>query len=111
MQETTLWSVTVPRVMSIYAVSVFVVLWAGFAVALLVGREWLDVIWVCALALPPLPRILVWVLFLPIMCGLWVWQSTWPALLRLLGFAGIAAWTLLAASSLMKAFARSAPAG
>jgi hypothetical protein len=111
MQESTLWSVTVPRAMSIYAVSVFAVLWAGLAVAFLVNRDWLDVIWVWALGLPLLLRILVWLLFLPIMCALWILQSSWPIALRLLGFAGIGAWTLLAASSLLKAFVRSAPAG
>jgi hypothetical protein len=92
--------------MSIYANLIFVVLWVGFVIALVVGREWLDILWEWARALPPLPRIIVWVLFLPIMVALWIWESSWPALVRLAGFAGIAAWTLLAASSLYKAFGR-----
>ena len=104
MRDASVWSVAVSRAMSIYANLVFVVLWVGFVIALLVNPVWLDILWDSAQGLPPLPRIVVWVLFLPIMVGLWTWESSWPALVRLLGFAGIAAWTLLAASSLYKAF-------
>ena len=42
MGESTFWDVTVPRVMSTYAVVIFAVLWIGFAAALIVDREWLD---------------------------------------------------------------------
>jgi len=108
MRDTSFWSVAVPRAMSIYANLIFVVLWVGFVIALAVNQEWLDVLWNWAQALPSLPRIIVWVLFLPVMVGLWIWQSSWPALVRLMGFAGIAVWTLVAASSLFKAFSRSA---
>jgi hypothetical protein len=44
------------------------------------------------------------VLFLPIMVGLWIWESSWPTLGRLVGFTGIVAWTLLAVYSLFKYF-------
>jgi hypothetical protein len=37
----------------------------------------------------------VWVLFLPVMAGLWIWETTWPVLLRLLLVGGLAAWNLL----------------
>ena len=52
--------------------------------------------------MPPVAEIIVWVLVLPIMVGLWIWESSWPALVRLLGFAGIVAWTLLAVSSFLR---------
>jgi len=42
-------------------------------------------------------------LFLPIMVGLWIWESSWPALGNLLGFAGIVGWTLLAVSGFLRA--------
>ena len=42
--------------------------------------------------------------FYPIMLGLWIWESSWPVLGRLVGFTGIVAWTLMAVSSLYKAF-------
>jgi hypothetical protein len=90
--------------MTIYANVIFVMLWVGFVIALVVNREWLDVLWNWAQALPLVPKIIVWVLFLPIMVGLWVWESSWPALVRLGGFAGIVAWTLLAVSSVFRVF-------
>jgi hypothetical protein len=90
--------------MSIYANVIFVVLWIGFVTALAVNRELLDVLWNWVQALPMAPKIIVWVMILPIMVGLWVWESSWPVLGGLLGFAGIFAWTLLAVSSLYKAF-------
>lgn len=104
MNETSFWSDTVPRAISIYAIVIFVVLWVGFAIALVVNREWLDLLWNWVRALPSVAEIIVWVLFLPIMVGLWIWESSWPALVRLVGFAGIVAWTLLAVSGLLRAF-------
>lgn len=104
MKASTFWDVTVPRVMTIYANAVFVVLWVGFIIALAANREWLDAVWNWAQALPLIPKIIVWVLFLPIMVGLWVWESSWSTFGRLVGFAGIVGWTLLAVSSIFKYF-------
>jgi len=104
MRDSLFWDVIVPRVMGTYANLIFLVLWVGIITALLVNREWLDMLWNWAQALPIVPRIIVWVLFLPIMVGLWIWESTWPILGRLVGFAGIVAWTLLAAYSLIRDF-------
>jgi len=104
MNETSFWSDTVPRAISIYAIVIFVVLWVGFAVALLVNRGWLDLLWNWVCALPSVAEVIVWVLFLPIMVGLWIWEASWPALVRMVGFAGIVAWTLLAVSGLLRAF-------
>jgi len=102
MSDSTFWDVTVPRVMGAYANAIFLVLWVGFVTALVLNREWLDVLWNWTQALPLIPRIIVWVLFLPILVGLWIWESTWPVLGRLVGFAGILAWTLLAVYSLIR---------
>jgi hypothetical protein len=78
-------------------------LWIGFAIALAVNLEWLDLLWTWVQTLPSLVQIIVWVLFLPIMVALWIWQSSWPFLVRLLAFAGIVGWTLLAVSSFWRA--------
>lgn len=104
MSDSTFWDVTVPRVLGTYANVIFLVLWVGFIAALVVNREWLDVLWNWAQALPIVARIIVWVLFLPILVGLWIWESTWSVLGRLVGFAGIVAWTLLAVYSLIRDF-------
>lgn len=104
MRDSVFWDVTVPRVMSTYASTVFVVLWVGFTIALIVNRGWLDLLWGWVQALPSAPRIIVWVIFLPVMVGLWIWSSSFSTLGNLLGVAGLIAWTLLALSSLIKAF-------
>ena len=98
MRDSPFWSVTVPRVLSTYAIVIFAMLWVGFAIALVVNREWLDMLWNWVQALPSVAEIIVWVLFLPIMVGLWIWESSWPALVRLLAFAGIVGWTLIPVS-------------
>jgi hypothetical protein len=104
MTDSKFWEVTVPRVMSTYAVVIFAVLWIGFAVAFLVDPGWLDTLWNWVRALPLLVEIIVWVLFLPIMVGLWIWESSWPAFARWLGFAGIMGWTVLALYSFLRNF-------
>jgi hypothetical protein len=104
LSDSTFRDVTVPRVLGTYANVIFLVLWVGFITALVVNREWLDVLWNWAQALPMVARIIVWVLFLPILVGLWIWESTWPVLGRLVGFAGILGWTLLAVYSLIRDF-------
>jgi hypothetical protein len=76
--------------------------WGMFAIALVVNREWLDLLWNWVRALPSVVEIIVWVLFLPITVGLWIWESSWPALVRLSGFAGIVVWTLLAVYSFFR---------
>jgi len=103
MSDSSFWNVTVPRVLSTYAIVIFAMLWVGLAIALVVNREWLDLLWNWVQALPSVAEIIVWVLFLPIMVGLWIWESSWPDLVRLLAFAGIVGWTLLAVSSFMRA--------
>lgn len=104
MRDTTFWDVTVPRAMTIYANAVFVLLWVGFILALVLNQEWLDVAWARVQALPLVPRIFVWVLFLPVLVGLWIWESSWSTPGRLMGFAGIIFWTFLAISSIFKHF-------
>jgi hypothetical protein len=104
MTDSSPWGDRITRTLTIYANLVFVVLWVGFVVALIVNREWLDVAWAWTQALPLLPRIVVWVLFLPGLVGLWIWESSWPAAARLVGLAVIVGWTLLAARSWLKVF-------
>jgi hypothetical protein len=103
MRDTSFWNDTFPRLLSTYAIVIFTVLWVGFAVALVVNPEWLDLLWNWVRALPSVAEIIVWVAFLPIMVGLWIWESSWPALVRLLAFAGIIVWTLLAVASFLRA--------
>jgi hypothetical protein len=110
MRETGFWNDILSRSLTIYANLIFVMLWVGFVIALVVNRKWLDEIWIWAQALPLVSKIIVWVLFLPIMVGLWIWESSWPTLGRVLGLTGIVVWTLLAVYSLLKYLGRSTQA-
>ncbi|MFC2023223.1 hypothetical protein ACFLT5_00625 [Chloroflexota bacterium] len=102
MRDSSFSSATAARVLSTYAIVIFVMLWVGFAIALVVNREWLDLLWNWVRALPTVAEIIVWVFLLPIMVGLWIWESSWPAVASLLAFAGIVVWTLIAASSFLR---------
>ncbi len=103
MNDSSFWSITVPRVLSSYAILTFTILWVGFAIALIVNPEWLDFLWSWVRALPSLANILAWVFITPIMAALWIWESSWTTIVRLLAFAGIVGWTTLAVSSFLKA--------
>ena len=103
MRDSSLWSVTVSRALSTYAIVIFAILWVGFAIALVVNREWMDLLWNWVQALPTVAEVIVWVLLLPIMVGLWIWESSWPALVGVSAFAGLVVWTLLAVSSFVRA--------
>lgn len=107
MKDSPFWNVTVPRVLSTFAVVIFAILWIGFAIALVANREWLDLLWNWVRTLPLVAEVIVWIVFLPITVALWIWESPWPALVRLLAFAGMVAWTLAAVSSFVKAMRQS----
>jgi len=103
MRDSSFWSGVATRVLSTYAIVIFAVLWIGLVVALVVNPEWLDSLWNWVRGLPTAVEIIVWVLLLPIMVGLWIWESSWALILRLLGLAGIVGWTLLAVRSFIQA--------
>jgi hypothetical protein len=103
MKDSSSWSVNFSRVLSTYAIVIFTILWIGFAIALVANREWLDSLWNWVRALPTVTEIIVWVFFLPIIVGLWIWESSWSTLVSLLAFAGIVVWTLLAVFSFWRA--------
>lgn len=104
MKNSMFWDVTVPRIMSSYAIGMFVILWVGLVVALLANQGWLDMLWNWVQTLPLILKIVVWLVLLPIMTGLWIWQSSWPVFVRLLAGAGMVGWTWLAISSFVKAY-------
>jgi len=73
----------------------FAVIWVGFGVALVWSQGSLDAAWQSIRSLPLIVQGIVWLLFLPVMLGLWIWETTWPLILRLLLVVGIAGWNLL----------------
>jgi hypothetical protein len=71
------------------AFAVFALLWAGFAAALIWSQGSLDQTWEWIRGLPLLLQGLVWLLFLPVVAGLWVWETTWPLVMRLVLVGGL----------------------
>jgi hypothetical protein len=72
----------------------FTALWAAGAAALLLRPYTLNEVWRELRRLPLLLQGLAWLLFLPLMLGLWVWASTWPLALRLILIVGLGAWNV-----------------
>ena len=74
---------------------VFGVLWAAFAYALVVRQGDIDQTWEAIRTLPLIAQLLLWFLFLPVMAGLWVWETTWPLIMRIVLVVGLAGWNLM----------------
>jgi hypothetical protein len=70
-------------------------IWVAFGVGLVWSQGSIDQAWAAIRSLPLLVQGVVWLLFLPIMVGLWIWETTWPFVVRLVLVAGIAGWNLL----------------
>ena len=104
MNDSPFWKVTVPRTLSSYAVMIFAILWIGLAIVLIMDPSWLGQFWSWVQTLPPVLKILAWSFITPIMTTLWIWESSWTSIARMLAFAGLGGWTLLAVSSFVRAF-------
>jgi hypothetical protein len=75
--------------------AVFAVIWVAFGVALVTSQGSLDAAWQWVGDLPWIAQGVVWVLFLPVMVGLWIWETSWSLILRLALIVSMAGWTLL----------------
>jgi hypothetical protein len=78
------------RIINIFAFTVLTVLWIAFAVALLFNRELLDSTWQAFRSWPLIIQVVVGLLVLPVAAGLWIWETSWPLILRLVLVAGLA---------------------
>jgi hypothetical protein len=74
---------------------IFAAMWAAFGVAIVVSQGSIDEAWQWTRTLPLLVQGLVWLLFLPVMAGLWIWETTWPIVLRVVLVAALAWWNLM----------------
>jgi hypothetical protein len=81
-------------IFNIFVFTLFTLLWLVFAAALLLKREALTQTWQRIRRLPLVVQLLLWLLFLPVMAGLWIWQTAWPLWLRLFLVAGLAWWNV-----------------
>lgn len=69
---------------------VFAVLWIAFAAALVWSQGSLDQAWAWFRDLPLIAQGVVGLLLLPVVAGLWVWESAWPLTLRIGVVGGLA---------------------
>lgn len=78
------------RIINIFAFAVLSLLWLAFGAALLFNRELLDTTWQLFRTWPLIVQLLVGLLVLPVVAGLWIWETSWPLLLRLILVIGLA---------------------
>jgi hypothetical protein len=86
----------IPRLVSSGALlAAFAILWLAIDAAAVANPGGLDATW-RAIGEWPLPaQALGWLLFLPVMAGLWIWATDWPLVARIVLVAGLAGWNLL----------------
>jgi len=86
----------IPRLVSSgLALVLFGAVWLGFGIAVATDPTMLAEAWHSIGQLPLPVQGVVWLLFLPVMAGLWVWGADWPDAVRFVVIAGIAGWNLL----------------
>lgn len=86
----------IPRLVSSgIALVLFGAVWLAFGVAVATNPAMLAEAWHSIGQLPLPVQGIVWLLFLPVMAGLWVWGTDWPDVVRFVVIAGIAGWNLL----------------
>lgn len=73
----------------------FAAIWLAVLAGLVAQPEAIDSAW-ASIGDQPLPLLAVlWLLFLPVMAGLWIWATDWPLIVRAALLLGLAAWNLL----------------
>jgi hypothetical protein len=75
---------------NILAFTVLTLLWIGFGAALLFDRELLPKVWSQFRSWNIFPQLFVALLVLPVVLGLWIWQTRWPSWVRLVLVVGLA---------------------
>jgi hypothetical protein len=64
-------------------------LWLGFGVALLFNHVFLDSVWQLFRGLPVAFQVVIGLLLLPVVLGLWIWETPWPLWIRLVLVIGL----------------------
>lgn len=73
----------------------FAALWVAFGAGIVWNQGGLDATWAWIGSLPLLVQAVAWLLFLPVVGALWVWETSWPIVVRLLVVASLAGWSLM----------------
>jgi hypothetical protein len=81
-------------VFNVLVFTMFAILWIAFVAALAFSPGTLDDLWHQMRRLPLLVQGLVWLLFLPLMIGLWIWERNWSAPIRLVLIIALGVWNV-----------------
>jgi hypothetical protein len=81
-------------VFNVLVFTMFAILWVAFVTALALSPGTLDDLWHQTRRLPLLIQGVVWLLFLPLMIGLLIWERTWPLPIRLVLIIGLGVWNV-----------------
>ena len=73
----------------------FAIIWIAFGAALIWSQGSVDAVWSTVRAWPWYLEGIAWVAFLPVMLALWIWETSWPQVWRLVSLLALASWTLL----------------
>lgn len=73
----------------------FGALWIAFAAALVREPTRIDAAWRRVRRAPFIAQVVAWVLFLPVLAGVWIYRTSWPAAARLPLVGALAGWNLL----------------
>ena len=84
----------VEQLFNVFVFVVFLVAWAAFAYALVANQGGLDNVWTWIRGQNILIQALVWLLFLPVTVGLWIWETSWPLIVRLVLVLSLGGWNL-----------------
>ena len=76
-------------IINVAAFAILTVLWLAFGAALIFNQAILDDVWQIFRSLPIVVQVIVGLLLLPVVLGLWIWESGWPLWLRLLLVIGL----------------------
>ena len=74
----------------------FAALWLGFVAALALDSASVDAAWATISGLPLPVQAMAWLVFLPLVAGLWIWSTDWPVVVRVVLILALACWSLLA---------------
>jgi hypothetical protein len=73
---------------------IFAAMWIGFAFAVFTDPGKLDDAWLWVRSLNIVAQLLLWLLFLPVLAAVWIWETAWPMLVRVTFVGGLALWSL-----------------
>jgi hypothetical protein len=76
------------------AFAILTLLWLAFGIALVFNQEMLLTVWQLFRGWPLVGQLLVTLLTLPVVAGLWIWNTSWPVWLRLILVIGLALMTI-----------------